>query len=78
LEGPSEPSVVCCDSTHTGYDCTGQLTNDIYRPATTALNWNGLTVHQWYLLSVDDWHTLAVDEAPTGGAGTLGYDPAGI
>ena len=26
LEGPSEPNVVCCDSTHTGYDDAGRRT----------------------------------------------------
>ena len=32
------------DVSNWNYDCSGQLKNDVYRPATTALNWNGLTV----------------------------------
>ena len=35
------------DVSNWAYDCTGQLQVDFYRPATTALNWNGLTAGQW-------------------------------
>jgi hypothetical protein len=37
----------------------------VYRPATTALNWNGLTVDQWFLLDEDGWDNLLVDHVPT-------------
>ena len=41
LEGPSEPNVVCCDSTHTSYDATGN--QKIEQPAVgnrTTTTWN--------------------------------------
>jgi hypothetical protein len=53
------------DVSNWNYDFTGQLTNDVYRPATTALNWNGLTVDQWFLLDEDGWDNLLVDHVPT-------------
>ena len=65
------------DVSNWNYDFTGQLTNDVYRPATTALNWNGLTVDQWFLLDEDGWDNLLADHVPTGGAGLLAYSPAG-
>ena len=65
------------DVSNWNYDFTGQLTNDVYRPATTALNWNGLTVDQWFLLDEDGWDNLLADHVPTGGARLLAYSPAG-
>ncbi|MEI7701438.1 MAG: hypothetical protein WCK86_16685 [Planctomycetia bacterium] len=65
------------DVSNWNYDFTRQLTNDLYRPATTALNWNGLTVDQWSLLSVSGWDNLLADHVPTGGAGLLAYSPTG-
>ena len=65
------------DVSNWNYDFTGQLTNDVYRPATTALNWNGLTVDQWFLLDEDGWDNLLADHVPTGGAGRLAYSPTG-
>ncbi len=65
------------DVSNWNYDCSGQLKNDVYRPATTALNWNGLTVDQWFLLDEDGWDNLLVDHVPTGGAGLLAYSPTG-
>jgi RHS repeat-associated protein len=65
------------DVSNWNYDFTGQLTNDVYRPATTALNWNGLAVEQWSLLSVSGWSALLADHVPTGGAGKMAYSPAG-
>lgn len=65
------------DVSNWNYDLTGQLTNDVIHPATTALTWYGLTIDQWNLLSVSGWDGLLVDAVPTGGAGLLAYDPAG-
>lgn len=65
------------DVSNWNYDLTGQLTNDVIHPATTALTWYGLTIDQWNLLSVSGWDGLLVDAVPIGGAGLLAYDPAG-
>jgi len=65
------------DVSNWAYDLTGQLTNEVIHPATTALIWYGLTIDQWNLLSASGWDGLLSDSVPTGGAGSLGYDPAG-
>jgi len=65
------------DVSNWNYDRTDQLIDDIVRPATTAVNWYGLTLAQWGLMSADGWYNLPVDDIPTGGAGFLEYDSRG-
>lgn len=65
------------DVSNWDYDCSGQMTVDFYRPATTALNWYGLTVGQWNALDVSGWDGLLVNSTPTGGAGNMVFDPRG-
>ena len=62
------------DVSNWNYDCSGQLKNDVYRPATTALNWNGLTVDQWFLLNEDGWDNLLADHVSTNVAISLRRD----
>jgi len=50
------------DVSNWAYDLTGQLQVDFYRPATTALNWNGLTVRQREQLNVAGWDGLLPDD----------------